>query len=72
MPAGFPGTLNFQYEEKTMAAGKEMTSWDIVREPNRILLEEDYGSRMELLIYFLTWAVELGLCFALAITYLRG
>lgn len=55
-----------------MAAGKEMTSWDIVREPNRILLEEDYGSRMELLIYFLTWAVELGLCFTLAITYLRG
>jgi hypothetical protein len=55
-----------------MVAGKEMTSWDIVREPNRILLEEDYGSRMGLLIYFLTWAVELGLCFTLAITYLRG
>ncbi len=55
-----------------MLADKEITSWDIVREPNRILLEEDYGSRMEMLIYFLTWAVELGLCFVLAISYLRG
>jgi hypothetical protein len=55
-----------------MVADKEIRSWDIVREPNRILLEEDYGSRLELLIYFLTWAVELGLCFAFAISYLRG
>jgi hypothetical protein len=55
-----------------MVAKKEMTSWDIVREPNRIVLQEDYGSRMELLISLLTWAVELGLCFALAISYLRG
>ncbi len=55
-----------------MTAKKEMTSWDIVREPNRILLEEDYGSKMELLIYALTWAVEIGLCFAFAISYLRG
>lgn len=55
-----------------MVAEKELTSWDIVREPNRILLEEDYGSRMELLIYLLTWGVELGLCFVLAISYLRG
>jgi hypothetical protein len=50
----------------------EIRSWDIVREPNRILLEEDYGSKMELLIYFLTWAVEIGLCFTFAISYLRG
>ncbi|MEW6659616.1 MAG: hypothetical protein AB1424_13225 [Thermodesulfobacteriota bacterium] len=50
----------------------ELRSWDIVREPNRILLEEDYGSRMELLIYALTWGVEIGLCFVLAVTYLRG
>jgi hypothetical protein len=49
-----------------------MTSWDIVREPNRILLEEDYGSRMELLIYLLTLTVEVGLAFVLAVTYLRG
>ncbi len=55
-----------------MAADKEMTSWDIVREPNRILEMEDYGSRMELTIYLLTWAVEIGLCFAFAISYLRG
>jgi len=55
-----------------MVAEKELTSWDIVREPNRILLEEDYSSRMELLIYALTWGVEIGLCLALAITYLRG
>jgi hypothetical protein len=27
---------------------------------------------MELLIYTLTWAVEIGLCFAFAISYLRG
>jgi hypothetical protein len=55
-----------------MTAEKEITSWDILREPNRILLEEDYGSKMELLIYTLTWTVELGLCFAIAIAYLRA
>jgi hypothetical protein len=55
-----------------MTAEKPVTSWDIVREPNRILLEEDYGSRMELLIYLLTFGVEVGLCFAFAIQYLRG
>jgi len=55
-----------------MTAEKPLTSWDIVREPNRILLEEDYGSRMELLIYLLTFAVEVGLCFVFAIQYLRG
>jgi hypothetical protein len=55
-----------------MMAENEITSWDILRDPNRILLEEDYGSKMELLIYLLTWAVEMGLCFVLAIAYLRG
>jgi hypothetical protein len=55
-----------------MTADKPLTSWDIVREPNRILLEEDYGSKMELLIYALTWGVEIGLCFVLAVSYLRG
>ncbi len=55
-----------------MVAQKPLTSWDIVRDPNRILLEEDYGSRTEILIYFLTWAVELGLCFVFALSYLRG
>jgi hypothetical protein len=59
-------------EERNMVAEKELSSWDIVRNPNRILLEEDYGSRMELLIYLLTWAVEVGLCFVFAISYLRG
>ena len=55
-----------------MTAEKPIRSWDILRDPNRILLEDDYGSKMELLIYTLTWAVELGLCFVFAIAYLRG
>ncbi|MEJ2672844.1 MAG: hypothetical protein P8168_11730 [Deltaproteobacteria bacterium] len=55
-----------------MTADKEVRSWDILRDPNRILLEEDYGSKMEILIYLLTWVVEVGLCFAFAIAYLRG
>jgi hypothetical protein len=55
-----------------MTAEKEIQSWDILRDPNRILLEEDYSSKMELLIYLLTWTVEVGLCFVLAITYLRA
>jgi hypothetical protein len=55
-----------------MTAGKEIRSWDILREPNRILLEEDYGSKFDLLIYTLTWAVEMGLCFVIALSYLRG
>ena len=40
-------------------------------QPHPVEMDE-YGSRLELLIYFLTWAVELGLCFAFAISYLRG
>lgn len=55
-----------------MVADKELSSWDIVREPNRIVEMDEYSSRLELLIYLLTWAVELGLCFTLAISYLRG
>jgi hypothetical protein len=56
-----------------MTAEKEIqSSWDIVRGPNRILLEDDYGSKMDLLIYTLTWAVEIALCFVFAISYLRG
>jgi hypothetical protein len=55
-----------------MTAEKTVRSWDILKEPNRILIEDDYGSRMEMLIYLLTWTVEVGLCFALAVTYLRG
>jgi hypothetical protein len=55
-----------------MTAEKELKSWDILRDPNRILLEDDYGSKMELLIYTLTWGVEIGLCFAFAISYLRS
>ncbi len=55
-----------------MVADKEITSWDIVLEPNRIIEMDEYGSKMELLIYALTWAVEIGLCFAFAIAYLRG
>jgi len=52
-------------------AAKEQTSWDILREPNRILYEDDYRSPLELLIYFLTWGVEIGLLFVFALTYLR-
>ncbi|MDD3582207.1 MAG: hypothetical protein PHW74_14475 [Desulfobacca sp.] len=54
-----------------MTALKDLTSWDILRDPNRILLEEDYSSKMELLIYFLTFSVEFGLALVLALTYLR-
>jgi len=49
----------------------EQTSWDILRDPNRILLEDDYSGLMELLIYLLTFSVEIGLCFVLGVTYLR-
>ena len=52
-------------------AAKEISSWDILREPNRILSEDDYKSAMELLIYLLTWGVEIGLLFVIALTYLR-
>ncbi len=55
-----------------MTENTPLTSWDILREPNRILLEEDYGSTMELLIYTLTWGVEIGLFFVIALTYLRS
>lgn len=54
-----------------MTSLMEKSSWEILKEPNRILLEEDY-SRMEMVIYFLTFAVEVGLAFVLAIQYLRG
>ncbi len=54
-----------------MTSIMEKSSWEILREPNRILLEEDY-SRMEMVIYLLTFAVEVGLAFVLAIQYLRG
>ncbi|AEB10178.1 hypothetical protein [Desulfobacca acetoxidans] len=52
-------------------ASKELTSWDILRDPNRILLEEDYGSWLTLLIYLLTWVVEIGLLFVIALDLLR-
>ena len=55
-----------------MAAQKNVTSWDIVKGPNQILLEEDYSGKMELLIYTLIWGVEIGLAFMLALTYLKG
>ncbi len=50
---------------------KELSSWDILREPNRILSEDDYKSDLELLIYLLTWGVEIGLLFVFALTFLR-
>lgn len=53
-----------------MVAKKQIGSWDILREPNRILQQDDYKSGMEMLIYLLSWAVEIGLCFTLAIAYL--
>ena len=52
-------------------ASKELSSWDILREPNRILSEDDYSSWLELLIYLLTWGVEIGLLFVIALTFLR-
>jgi hypothetical protein len=63
-------SLNIAGKGITMVA-KELSSWDILREPNRILLEDDYKSRMELLIYLLTWGVEIGLLFVIALTFLR-
>jgi hypothetical protein len=55
----------------TPMAAKELSSWDILREPNRILFEDDYKSPLELLIYLLTWGVEVGLLFVIALTFLR-
>ena len=49
----------------------EKSSWEILEEPNHILQDEDYRP-MELVIYMLTWAVEIALTFTLAIVYLRG
>jgi hypothetical protein len=46
-------------------------SFELLREPNHIFLEEDYQP-MELVIYLLTWSVEIALSFTLAIVYLRG
>ena len=46
-------------------------SFELLREPNHILLEEDYQP-MELVIYLLTWSVEIAVAFTLAIVYLRG
>jgi hypothetical protein len=49
----------------------EKSSWEILEEPNHILLDEDYRP-MEMVIYLLTWSVEIALAFTLAIVYLRG
>ncbi len=46
-------------------------SFEILKEPNHILLEEDYQPT-ELVIYLLTWGVEIALAFTVAIVYLRG
>ncbi len=47
------------------------TSWEILEEPNQILIDEDYRPT-ELVIFLLTWAVEIALTFTMAIVYLRG
>ena len=47
------------------------TSWEILKEPNQILLDEDYKP-MELVIYLLTWSVQIAMFFTIAIVYLRG
>jgi hypothetical protein len=47
------------------------TSWEILEEPNHILIDEDYRP-MELLICLLTWGVEIALLFTVSIVYLRG
>jgi hypothetical protein len=49
----------------------EKTSFDILREPNHILIDEDY-TFSELAICLLTWSVEIALCFTIAIVYMRG
>jgi len=49
----------------------DKTSWEILKEPNHILLDEDYRP-MELVIYLLTWSVQIALLFTIAIVYLRG
>jgi hypothetical protein len=49
----------------------QRTSWEILEEPNKILIDEDYRP-MELVIFLLTWGVEIALAFTLAIVYLRG
>ena len=46
-------------------------SFELLKEPNHILLEEDYRP-MELVICLLTWGVEIALAFTVAIAYLRG
>ena len=46
-------------------------SFELLKEPNHILLEEDYQP-MELVIYLLTWGVEIALAFTAAIVYLRS
>ena len=45
-------------------------SFESPKEPNHILLEEDYQPT-ELVICLLTWGVEIGHCFTVAIAYLR-
>jgi hypothetical protein len=50
----------------------DKTSWEILEEPNHIILWEDYQGPMELLIYFLSWSVQIGLIFTIAQVYLRG
>jgi hypothetical protein len=49
----------------------EPASFKLLEEPNHILLEEDYQPT-EMVIYLLTWGVEIALAFTLAIVYLRG
>lgn len=48
----------------------EQTSWEILREPNKILVDEDYRP-MELVIYLLTFGIQIALTFVVAVTYLR-
>ncbi len=49
----------------------DQTSWEILKQPNHIILWEEYKGPMELLIYLLSWGVEIGLAFTVAIIYLR-
>jgi hypothetical protein len=65
-PQDHPGKLN---KEKLVML--EKSSWEILKDPNHILLDEDYRP-MELVIYMLTWSVEIALTFTVAIVYLRG
>jgi hypothetical protein len=65
----YPIIFDIRGKENQIMAAR--TSWEILEEPNKILIDEDYRP-MELVIFLLTWGVEIALLFTVAIVYLRG